>query len=109
MPDHLEVAVENSMVCNIKSDQRRIQSDICLGNVIAEKARTVAWLTEMLFQAIQGFENGVHVLLVRLLTPRETGLVDTIVDGIVDPFVHRFNVLAQMAREDALFTFACFS
>lgn len=109
IPDHPQVTLEYRKICNIEPDQRRKEPYVRFGDMITEEVRAVVWLSEVLFQAIKRCEDRVHVLFVRFLSGSETGLVDPVVDGVIDPVIHSFDVFAKVRREDAFLAFGRFA
>lgn len=43
VPDHLEIASEESMVTDIESDDRRIESNVGFGQVLSENERSASF------------------------------------------------------------------
>jgi hypothetical protein len=109
IPDHFKVALEDRDIRDIESEDRGISPDIRLGDVVAKEVRAMARLTKMLLQTIERFEDGVNVLFVRFLRLCETGLVHAVVEVVVDPLVHGFDLLAQVFWEEAFIAFASFA
>ena len=56
VPDHLQIAGHDVVVRHVEADERRVQPDIRLGDVLAEEVGRVARLTEVCLQPIEGVE-----------------------------------------------------
>lgn len=73
------------MVYDIESSDRRIKSDIRLGQSSADQV--LPPVAKNLLQPVQTLEQGVNSFLVSLGAGSESGLVDSVVDSVVNPFV----------------------
>ena len=81
-----EVAFEVADVDRIEADERREQAHVGLGDPFAGQ---VALAGELVVELVQGPEQRARRLLVGLLATREAGLVDAVVDVLVDQRVDR--------------------
>lgn len=82
-----DIALEVLHVDGVESHNRHVQSDISLCEVLAEPVRAVLLLREVLLAAIKSLEEGSDVALVGFGGSSEAGLVDAVVDEVVDPGV----------------------
>jgi uncharacterized protein (DUF111 family) len=89
-PNHLEIALENRHVRNVEAHDGGVQPYIRFGDVLAEEVRCAA-LAQVFLEAVEGGEDGVHVLEICVLGCREAGFVDAVVEVVVDPCVHFFD------------------
>ena len=96
VPNHFQIALENGEIRNIKSDQGRVQPDVRFRDVLSEQVGLVTWAIEVFLQPIERFENWIDVSLVGFLCRRKTRFVNTIVDGVIDPFVHLVNLWSKV-------------
>lgn len=95
MPDHTYIALEQRIVSRIEPDQRRIQPDIRVCNVLAEQVWRMSRLAHDLLNPIQRIEQRIDILLVRLLRRRKARLVHAVVDRFIHPSIHLVNLRAQ--------------
>ena len=91
MSNHLQIAHEQCVVCNIKSYDGWVESDVCICDVVAQKIFPVA-LGEDVFNSVERLEKRNHIFLVTFLTVSEPRFVYPVVDSIVDPFVQVIDV-----------------
>ena len=98
VPYHFQIAHEDGIVGDIEPDERHIQPDIRIGDVLAKQVRLTARFPEVPFQAVERLEERIQARFVRVLRRREARLVDAVVDRVVDPAVHGVNVRAQPLR-----------
>jgi len=103
VPNHFQIALENGEIRNIKSDQGRVQPDVRFRDVLSEQVGLVTWASEVFLQPIERFENRIDVSLVGFLCRRKTRFVNTIVDGVIDPFVHLVNLRSKVIGQEASF------
>ena len=101
MPYHLQIAHEDVVVGDVEPDEGRIQPDVRLRDVLPEQIRTMPRFAEVPFQPIQGLEQRIQIRFVRVLRRREAGLVDAVVDGVVDPLVHGVDLRPQLRGVEA--------
>lgn len=47
--DHLEIAFEHGVICYVEANQRGVETDVGLGNVVSKEERLVIGLREVLF------------------------------------------------------------
>lgn len=87
-PDITEVALEVLHVDRVEADDRREQSDIRLGDGVAEEVRRSGELFgEVGFDPVEGAEEGCDGFFVGFLRGCEAGFVDAVVYVVVDPIV----------------------
>ena len=84
------VAFEVLDVHRIKSDDGRVQSHICFGDVLSEIERR-GMFRQMLLCTVEGCEQRLHGFLVCGLGGGEAGFVDAVVDVIVSPIIRAFD------------------
>ncbi len=101
MADHLEIAGEDSVIRDIEARECSVEANVSFCNVLAKEVGLVGRRGEVGFEAVKGFEEGVDSGVVGLLGSCEAALVDTIVDGVVDPLVHLVDLLKQVIGEEA--------
>lgn len=97
-PDVPDIALEVLHVDRVEADERDVQADVGLGDLVAKVERPRRVLREVRFCAVQGGEEGLDVLLVGLGRGCEAGLVHAVVDEIVGPLVGIVNLLSQILR-----------
>ncbi|KAH3671742.1 hypothetical protein OGAPHI_000447 [Ogataea philodendri] len=100
--DHLQVTLEVLDVDRIETDNCSIQSHIGLGEMISCEVMLTGmmpFLQDLLY-FVQVLKQSGHLFFVNLLFGGESGLVDTIVNGWVNPIVQSLNLLLQVSRED---------
>lgn len=78
--DHLQVAHKDVDVGDVEARQRRVQADVCFGDVCTEEVGLVLGLGEVGFEAVEGGEDGVEGGFVGGLRGGEAGFVDAVVD-----------------------------
>ena len=61
----------------------------------------MAWLAQMCFDFVKVLEQWVEIRIIRFLCGGKASLVDTVVDFVVDPFVHSINFGAQVLRVES--------
>lgn len=91
--DALDVALEVSVVDWIEANDGGPQADICLSQSVTDK---IVRLAQDLLNAVQGIEQGVHVVLVRGLSGGKARLVYAVIDRVVDPLVDGIDLAAQL-------------
>jgi hypothetical protein len=96
--DITDVALEVLDIDGIEANDGRVQPDIALGDIFAPVER-VGVLGEVLFDAIERFEERQHIAFVGFLLGREAGLVDAVVDVVVGPFVGCFDLGLEVFGE----------
>lgn len=109
IPNHLQIALENGEICNIKSDQRRVQPDVRFRDILSEQIRLMAWISEVFLQPVERFENRIDVGVIGFLCRREARFVNTIVDSVIDPFVHLVNLRSKVIGQEACFSLGFFA
>ena len=109
VPNHLQIALENREIRNIKSDQGRVQPDVRFRDVLPEQIRLVSWPSEVFLQPVERFENRIDVGVVCFLCRRETRFVHTVVDCVIDPFVHVVNLRSKVTGQKAPFSLGFFA
>ena len=87
--DLAAVGLEQSVVGRIETDQRNESSNVGLGQVVAEQE--VAG--QPLFKIVQHVKDAIHRLVIGGLRGRETGLVHTVVQKVVQARVKRLDIL----------------
>jgi hypothetical protein len=89
------ITLEVLHIHGIEPDNRHEQTDINLGQHIPEPvwARVAG---KVLLGAVEGFEEGGDVALVGIGFGGEAGLVDAVVDEVVDPAVGFFDFGAEV-------------
>ena len=97
-----DVAFEVLYINRIEADDCRVETHICLGNVLAIVVRTRR-LGKLSFCAVERGEEDFDVLLVRILRGGEAGFVDAVVDVVVGPFVGGFDCLLETIRQQVDF------
>ena len=75
-----------------------LQSDVCLGNVLAEVVGTILLLLQMLLCAVQSLEESDDVLLICLGSSSKARLVNSVVDQVISPLVSFLNGVLQVLR-----------
>jgi hypothetical protein len=98
VPDHLVIALEDGVIRDVEAHDGRVQSNIGLGDLLSEQVRLVLGIGEMGLDAVEGFEQLVHIRLVGGLRGREAGLVNSVVDRVVYPGVHLIDVDPELLR-----------
>lgn len=93
--DTVLVALKVGDIDRIKANQRGPQANVRFRQAIA---RQVAMLAQDLFQAFQRFKHLSDRFVIRFLAGGETGLIDTVIDVVVNPAVQFINFLAQLHR-----------
>lgn len=94
-----DVALEVLDINGIKADDCREKTDIGLGDCVAEEeGRDCGLLGQVCLNFVERVEEGCYGFLVCFLGSREAGLVDSIVDVVVDPIVCFIDLLAQSSR-----------
>ena len=93
--DAVLVALKVGDIDRIKANQRGPQANVRFRQAIA---RQVAMLAQDLFQAFQRFKHLSDRFVIRFLAGGETGLIDTVIDVVVNPAVQLINFLAQLNR-----------
>ena len=101
MPYHLQIAHEDIVVSNIEPNQRRIQPDISFSDVVPKQVRRMTRLTKVRLQPIQGLKQRYQIVFVRRLRGRKAGLVDPIIDRMINPIIHRIDLAAQSLGVEA--------
>jgi len=86
-------------VNRVKSDQRGVEPDVSLRDLLPVVIRTLFRLREMFLYSVEGFEEGHHGLLVGFLSRGESGAVHPVVYIVVRPFVRFLDLLLQVLRE----------
>lgn len=82
-----DIALEVLHVDGVESHNRHVQSHISLGELLAEPVRAVLLLGQVLLAAVEGLEERGDVALVGFGGGGEAGLIDAVVDEVVDPGV----------------------
>lgn len=93
-----DITLEVLNIHGIESNDRRVQSDVNLCDLVAE----VVWTRrarEVLFHFIEGFEELRDCFLVGVLCRSEAGLVNTVVDVVVRPLVDFVNLALEILRQ----------
>lgn len=94
-----EVAEEDSVVGWVEAGDCGVQPDVGFCDMRAEEEGTAVAgdrIGEVSLETIKGLEKWVNICIESFLSGCEATLVDTIVDCVVDPFVHLVNLLAEM-------------
>ena len=94
--NHLQIALENGEIRNIKSDQGRVQPDVRFRDVLSKQIGMMTWASEMFLQLVERLENRINVGVIGFLCRREASFVNTIVDSVIDPFVHLVNLRSEV-------------
>ena len=97
-----DITLEMLDIHRVEADDGGEQPDISLGDGGAEEERCLGrgcGCGEVGFDAVEGGEEGRDGLAVGLLGSCEAGLVDAVVDVVVDPVVGVFDLLAERGRE----------
>lgn len=98
MSNHFQVALENREIGHVESSEGGIQSDIGLGDMVAEQVDRLSG-GEMGLQTIKRLKQCIHIGVVCLLGGCKAALVDPVIDSIVNPLVHVLNVVLFVARQ----------
>lgn len=87
--DITQIALEMLHVDRVKPNDGGVESDISLGDLVAEEIRFRGRLLlgEVGFNLVERGEERCHGFLVGFLRGCETGFVYAIIDVVVDPFV----------------------
>lgn len=91
----LDVTLEMSMVNWVESHNGRPETEIGFGQSVSNK---VVGLGKDVLDTIEGFEERIDVVLVGGLGGCEAGLVDAVVDGVIDPFVDGVDLSLEVGR-----------
>jgi hypothetical protein len=102
--DHSDVALEEGVICCIKTNDAGEESKVCFSYVVSKEVRVMARLRQVCFQAIEAVENTMYGFVVRFLRFCKSCSVDAVVDHIVDPLVHLLDVGLQVGRKQASIT-----
>lgn len=89
------VALEMLDVDGVEPDERHVQPDICLGELLAKVVWPAGLGRDVLLCAVEGFKEGVDVALVGVGCGGEAGLVDAVVDEVVGPGVGLVDLAAE--------------
>lgn len=92
MSDHLQVAAEDEVVGYIEPTNGRVQSDVRLRDILPKQVWLMAWLCQMLLNAVQGLEQWIHIRVISLLRCGESGFVHSIVNLVIHPLIHCVNL-----------------
>lgn len=96
-PDVLDVALEVLHVHRVEADERHVQPDVYLGELVAEPIGTLALNgRELRLSAVEGLEEASDRALVGLERSGEARLVDAVVDLVVDPGVSLLNLALEL-------------
>lgn len=87
-----QVCFEVLHIHGVEADDSRVESDIGLGDAVAVH---VLFTRKMGLDFVQCREKGDDGLFVCFLRSREAGLVDAVVDVVVDPVVGRLDLGAE--------------
>lgn len=82
--DPLDVTLEVSVIHGVETHNGRPETQIGLCQRVTDE---VVGFRKDLLDPVERFEEWVDIVIVRGLSGRETGLVDAVVDGVVDPFI----------------------
>lgn len=85
--DIANIALEVLDVDGVEANERDVQSDVGLGDVLAKVVRSVLLFAQVLLSAVEGFKEGDNVVLVGFGRSCEAGLVYAVVDEVVVPSV----------------------
>ncbi len=89
------VALKVGDIDRIEANQRGPQANVRFRQAIA---RQVAMLAQDLLETLQRFKHLSDRFVIRFLAGGETGLVDTVVDVVVNPAVQLVNLITQFNR-----------
>lgn len=106
MSDHLQIALEMLVVHRIKSDDGSVKSDISFGKMVTKQElvfRGRFIFSKQLFNLVKVGEHIGDFLIVNFLFGGESGLVDPIVDIVINPAVDFVDFLSQGFRVDVYF------
>lgn len=86
------VALEVLDVNGVEANQRDIQPNVRLGDVLAKVVRSVLLFAKVLLSTVERFKKGDDVALVGFGGGCEAGLVDAVVDEVIMPSVGFFDL-----------------
>ena len=94
--NHSSIALKVDHVYWIKSYEGHEQPEIHISECIANQ---VLVTFENLLNFVKGREKGIKSLFVSLLTLSKSCLIDTIVNVVVDPFIHLIDLTSKCLGE----------